>query len=74
MQPRRNRLRATDRASPASQQQKRRLKRIFGRVWVSQPVTAYAQHHAAVPFDQQPKRFFRMIAKVGSHQVAVGQA
>jgi hypothetical protein len=72
MQPRRNRLLAADRASPASQQQKRCLERIFGRVWVSQPMTANAQYHSAVPFDQQTKRFFGMIVKVGSQQLTIG--
>jgi hypothetical protein len=73
MQPRRNRLGTTNRASAASQQQKRRLERIFGRMCVSQVVTADTQYHPTVPFDQQPKWFFRLIVKVGSQQVAIGQ-
>lgn len=42
------------------------------RVRVCPSVTADAQYHHTVLLDQQPKRFFRMIVKVGSHQVAIG--
>ena len=53
VQPGPDRFAFADRASLAKQDQERRLERVIGLVWVAQDAPADAEHHRAVPLDQQ---------------------
>ena len=53
VQPGADRLALADRAGLAEQDQERRLERVVGLVRVAQDAPADAEHHRAVPLDQQ---------------------